>query len=228
LLIVIVPFLVNVMALEPLEVRAAPTTVGVPVVLTQSPSTSTSVGLAGQGQVGIPIVQSATSTSASATPMVGVPMNQGGSQTLSSATSLQSGIVGTPTASSKTTGAVGTPIALSSAPSASASGMVGTPISTSNSFFLKHSISSLLPNYAVLIIFIVSAIILFTLIGVIVWRVQKYRHAQRETEEDEEDILEAYAKYWKAKRDSTIVGHSGRGHISTPTLEDKMGRNSYI
>jgi beta-lactamase regulating signal transducer with metallopeptidase domain len=226
LLVVTVPFLVNVMALEPLEVRAAPTTVGVPVVLAQSPSTSTSVGLAGQGQVGVPIIQSATSTSTSVTPTVGVPMNQGGSETLSSATS--SGIVGTPTASSKTTGAVGTPIALSSAPSASASGMVGTPISTSNSFFLKHSISSLLPNYAVLIIFIVSGLILVTLIGVIVWRVQKYRHTQRETEEDEEDILEAYAKYWKAKRDSTIVGHSGRGHISTPTLEEKMGRNSYI
>jgi hypothetical protein len=42
---------------------------------------------------------------------------------------------------------------------------------------------------------------------------------------DEEDIIEAYTKYWKTKRDSG--GIVGKAYISSP-LDEKMGRRSYI
>jgi len=105
-------------------------------------------------------------------------------------------------------GQVGVPINQPGTASTSAShvGIVGTPATHSSSnFFKQHTINSNLPNYAVLIIIFLSAIIFFALGAVAVLRYQKYRQVKTENRrklEDEEDVFDKYNKHWKSKRDS--------------------------
>ena len=108
---------------------------------------------------------------------------------------------------------------------ATATGIVATPISSSSSFFTQHSIIPAIPNWAVLVIIISFSLTFFALVGLIIWRVRKYRAAKNEKDIDEEDIIEAYTKYWKTKRNSG--GIVGKGFISSP-LDDKMGRSTYM
>lgn len=141
-------------------------------------------------------------------------------QTTSASTSTQGGQVGVPINHSATTtsagGLVGTPASQSS--TTSHVGIVGTPATHSSSnFFKQHSINSNLPNYAVLIIIILSGVVFFALGAVAVLRYRKYRQVKTENRrklEDEEDVFDKYNKHWKSKRDS------GR---SSPVDDEKEG-----
>lgn len=139
-----------------------------------------------------------------------------------------SGVVGTST--SKDTNTFSTEINLyttNPTSTATSNGIVATPVSSSSNFFTKHSLIPAIPNWAVLVIIISASLIFFTLIGLLIWRIKKYRmHNRNETDiDDEEDIIEAYTKYWKTKRNSG--GIVGQGNISSP-YDEKMGRRSYI
>jgi len=171
---------------------------GEPLVLSQSPS-PTPAGDAGQqsdGVVGTALAQAGK---------VASPVSQDSSNTFSTKINLP-----TNAPSSTTTSA----------------GIVATPVSSLSSFFTENSIISAIPNWASLIIVISFSLVFFAFVGFIVWRVRKHHAAKRhEKDIDEEDIIEAYTKYWKTKRNSG--GIVGRGNISSP-LDDKMGRGSYI
>src|SRR5579862_125261 len=174
---------------------------GEPLVLSQSPSPTPT--LAAAAKVGEPLQQSATGTTITQAGKVGTSVSNE-SNTFSTEINLPTNIPSTTTTS----------------------GIVATPTSSSSSFFTKHSIIPAIPNWAVLVIIISSSLIFFSLVGLVIWRVRKSRIAKRmEKDIDEEDIIEAYTKYWKTKRDSG--GIVGKAYISSP-LDEKMGRRSYI
>jgi hypothetical protein len=173
-------------------------------VLSQAPSPTPT--LAAAGKVGEPLHQQGgiAGTALAQVGRVGQPLSQEG--TFSTAIELP-----TNTAHS-----------VSSTSTAS-----GSPISTSSSFFTENSIIPALVNWAVLVIIIASSLVFITLVGLVIWRVRKYRNGKDQQDDDEEDIIEAYAKYWKTKQKRNSGGIVGRGNISSP-FDEKMGRRSYI
>lgn len=196
--------------------------VGVPLVFKATPTPT----LAAEGKVGQPLHQGG---------IVGTPLTQAGKV-------VQTGIVGTPlsltSTSSHNNGTLSTEIpSLSSSSNSShtisttlslstptTTPIVGKPLSsTGSSFFTEKTISSRLPNWAFLVIIICSVVVVFVLVGLVVWRVRKHQ-ADKIKKIDEEDIFEAYTSYWKTKRNSG--GIVGQGNISSP-LGEKEGRNSF-
>jgi len=195
--------------------------VGVPLVFSATPTPT----LAAEGKVGQPLHQGG---------IVGTPLTQAGKV-------VETGIVGTPLSltqtSSHNNGTLSTeiPSSLSSNSSHTISTtlslsiptttpIVGKPLSsTGSSFFTEKTISSRLPNWAFLVIIICSALVVFVLVGLVVWRVRKHQ-ADKNKKIDEEDIFEAYTSYWKTKRNSG--GIIGQGKISSP-IDEKEGRNSF-
>jgi hypothetical protein len=180
--------------------------VGEPLVLSQAPSPTPTLAAAGK---------------------VGEPLQQGG---IVGTALAQAGKVGQP---SSQDGAFSTAIELPTntasavSSTSTAAGLVGSPIATSSSFFTEHSIIPALVNWAVLVIIIASSLVFIALVGLVVWRVRKYRNGKNQQDDDEEDIIEAYAKYWKTKQKRDSGGIVGRGNISSP-FDEKMGRGSYI
>jgi hypothetical protein len=178
--------------------------VGEPLVLSQSPSPTPT--LAAMGKVGEALQQSGG--------VVGTALAQ--AEKVASSVSHDSNTFSTE---------INLPTNIPSS-TATATGIVATPVSSSSSFFTQHSIIPAIPNWAVLVIIISFSLTFFALVGLIIWRVRKYRAAKRnEKDIDEEDIIEAYTKYWKTKRNSG--GIVGKGFISSP-LDDKMGRSTYM
>lgn len=165
-------------------------------------TTTSSPTLVPTGHIVVPLVHPTTTSASTSTQggQVGVPINRAAT---ASTTTSAGGIVGTPASQSSTTSPVG---------------IVGTPATHSSSnFFKQHSINSNLPNYAVLIIIILSGILFFALGAVAVLRYQKYRQVKTENRrklEDEEDVFDKYNKHWKSKRES------GR---SSPVDDEKEG-----
>jgi hypothetical protein len=181
--------------------------VGEPLVLSQSPSPTPT--LAAAGKVGEPLHQQGAivGTALAQAGKVGQPSSQEGA--FSTAIEL-------PTNTASAVSATST-----------AAGLVGSPVATSSSFFTEHSIIPALVNWAVLVIIIASSLVFITLVGLVIWRVRKYRNGKNQQDDDEEDIIEAYAKYWKTKQKRNSGGIVGRGNISSP-FDEKMGRRSYI
>ena len=181
--------------------------VGEPLVLSQAPSPTPT--LAAAGKVGEPLHQQGeiVGTALAQAGKVGQPLSQDGA--FSTAIELP-----TNTASSVSS-------------TSTAAGLVGSPVATSSSFFTEHSIIPALVNWAVLVIIIASSLVFIALVGLVIWRVRKYRNGKNQQDDDEEDIIEAYAKYWKTKQKRNSGGIVGRGNISSP-FDEKMGRRSYI
>ena len=173
---------------------------GVPLQFSHSPSPT----LAQAGKLGVPI-QLTSATSATTVVQAGnvaKPVNQG---TFSTSITL-------PTNKPTST----------SAPS----GVVGSPVSSSTAnFFTEHTITTGLPNWAVLVVVVGASIIFLALVGLVVWQVIKYRKRRNRKAVDEEDVLDAYTKYWKTKRNSG--GIIGQGNVISP-MDEKFGRGSYI
>ena len=180
---------------------------GEPLALSQAPSPTPT--LAAAGKVGEPINQQGgiAGTAIAQVGKVAEPISQEG--TFSTAIKLP-----TNTASSVSS-------------TSTATGLVGSPIASSSSFFTEHSIIPSLVNWAVLVIIIASSLVFITLVGLVIWRVRKYRNRKNQEDDDEEDIIVAYAKYWKTKQNRNSGGIVGRGNISSP-FDEKMGRRSYI
>lgn len=177
--------------------------VGEPLVLSQSPSPTPT--LAAAGKVAEPTSQGGVvGTVVAQVGKVAEPISQ--ENTFSTAIQLP-----TNTAQSVST----------------ATGLVGSPIASSSSFFTQHTIIPSLVNWAVLVIIIASSLVFITLVGLVIWRVRVYRNGKNQEDDDEEDIIEAYAKYWKTKQKRNSGGIVGRGNISSP-FDEKMGRRSYI
>jgi hypothetical protein len=209
-------------ALEPRDVQT-PT-----LVLSQDPKANyptATIGIVGEPLV-LSQAPSPTPTLAAAA-KVGEPLQQ------------QGGIIGTALAQagkvaqlSSQDGAFSTAIELptntaSAISTSTAAALVGSPVATSSSFFTEHSIIPALVNWAVLVIIIASSLVFIALVGLVIWRVRKYRNGKNQQDDDEEDIIEAYAKYWKTKQKRNSGGIVGRGNISSP-FDEKMGRRSYI
>jgi hypothetical protein len=182
--------------------------VGEPLVLSQAPTPTPT--LAAAGKVGEPLYEQQSGIVGTALAQVG-KVGQQLSQEGTFSTAIE---VPTNTAH---------PISSTSP----ASGLVGSPIATSSSFFTEHSIIPTLVNWAVLVIIVASSLVFITLVGLLIWRVRKYRNGKNQQDDDEEDIIEAYAKYWKTKQKRNSGGIVGRGNISSP-FDEKMGRRSYI
>jgi len=159
---------------------------GSPLAVSSTPTASPT--LVPTGQVAVPINQSPTPSASTSTQggQVGVPVNQPGTS------SSVVGVVGTPASQSSTTSHVG---------------IVGTPNTHSSSlnYFQQHSINYSLPNYAVVIIVLLSGILCFAMGALALLRYQKHRQVKMENRrklEDEEDVFDKYNKHWKSKRDS--------------------------
>jgi hypothetical protein len=157
---------------------------GSPLAVSSTPTASPT--LVPTGQVAVPINPTTSASTSTQGGQVGVPVNQPGTS------SSVVGVVGTPASHSSTTSHVG---------------IVGTPGTHASSlnFFQQHSINSNLPNYAVVIIVILSGILCFAMGALALLRYQKYRQVKTENRrklEDEEDVFDKYNKHWKSKRDS--------------------------
>ena len=202
---------------------ASPTTtagiVGVPIVVSQSPSPTTKI-----------------------TGQVGVPLNQPGT----TATSTNGGIVGTPPPHTPTTSSeepesteapepdttsteiptltpivpiVGTPKATSlSSSTPTVTGIKGSSLSSSPQVTSSHAP----PGYAVAIVVVFSGIIFFSFVGLIFWRLRMYRNVNRKQKDlEDEDAMEAYSKYWKGKRNSGGASEKGESTTSSAPVEEK-------
>lgn len=174
------------------------------------------------GTVGIPLV--------GASPKVGVPLPQQTSKggALGTPQPRQSNHVANTLPTPTYTPIVGTPKPHSATTTTSVSaasstgGVVGKPLSQSN--FNQHSPA--LPAYAVPVIVVFTIILFLTLVAFIGWRVYEHRCLNNKPKDiEEEDAVEAYAKYWKGKRNSG--GNVAKGNIS-PTVDEKVGGNANV
>lgn len=182
--------------------------VGTPLSLSQSPSPTV-------GKVGVPLHQQGQgqsgdneddgeveveSTSTTQSPKVGVPTTRPGTLPIGFSTEIQT-----------ITPLVGTPKATSS-PTPTESSSLSSSLSTG------HSVSA--PDYTVPIIAIGSVVIFLTLVGAIIWRLQKFRNFNRKHKDlEDEDAMEAYTKYWKGKRNSG--GIAEKGNDTTSPVDEK-------
>lgn len=140
---------------------------------TPSPTTSLSV-----------VTSLSTSTTVG---KVGVPLHQ--TTTLS-----QTSMVSTGIDLSTNTPQLGTPKAVTLKPTFTST--YTHPLYYPPSFYTRHSL-------AVILVSVFGALLFLTLVGIIVWRALNRRNIpKKEIDVDEEDAIEAYAKYWKQKRDS--------------------------
>ena len=151
-----------------------------------------------------------TATSSAPTPIKGVPVAL--DRTTASPTVVPNGPQAGTTSSAG--GVKGTP-----ASNSSPVGLVGTPGTHSSNFFNQHTINSNLPNYAVLIIIILSGFLFFGIGALSLFRYRRYRERKTENRrklEDEEDVFDKYNKHWKSKRDSG-------SKVSSPMDNEKGG-----
>src|SRR5579862_414635 len=187
---------------------------GIPLAVTQTPSPT----LAQQGKVGAALQQTQT-PGASLHATAGVH----------GTTVVQAGKVAEPSGQVTFFTSIALPTNTAHATTSStatSTGVVGSPVSSSSNFFTKHSITSGLPNWAVLLVIIGSSIIFLVLVGLIVWQVLKNRKGRKNMKDaDEEDILETYTKYWKSKRNSG--GIVGQESMFSP-IDEKIGRRGYM
>ena len=129
----------------------------------------------------------------SVVPKVGIPIQQ---------TTTMVGKVGAPLHQNPQ---VGTPIAVATVTATTTSTsmhpmythpLYSHPMYSQPSFYSQHSV-------AVILVSVFAALLFLSLVGIIVWRVLHHRKInKKEVDVDEEDAMEAYAKFWKKKRDS--------------------------
>jgi len=135
-------------------------------------------------KVGTPLQQQTTTVG-----KVGIPLHQ---NTSLSQTSIVSTGIDFPTNSP--TPQLGTPKAVTVKPTTTS--MYTQPINSSPSFYSQDSV-------AVILISTFSSLLFLTLVGIIIWRALHCRNLnKKDTDIDEEDANEAYAKFWKQKQGS--------------------------
>jgi len=155
------------------------------MVVAASPSPTATLSVV--ANLGTPLQQTTTAGK------VGVPLHQ--TTTLSQTSMVSTGIdlpANTPQ--------LGTPKAVTVKPTTTST--YTHSLYSSPSFYSQHSV-------AVILISIFGTLLFLTLVGIIVWRALNRRNLhKKEIDVDEEDAIDAYAKYWKQKRDS--VGIAGK------------------